>query len=253
MSIYYATKKTTDGFGAQYQKMIETYIYCIFNNLPFVYKPFEKVEHNYDKDPKFIDKLEELINLKPNIINIQPGMVVEHLEYYTCILFFEDNIDLYLESEPMKFLKDCFWKNKKDVNPFRTIKKNEDNRDLLNIAVHIRRENMEDNGEANDRITTPNSTYLEVMNNIRKKYAGKEMVFHIYSQGIIEQFKELEAEDVLFYLNDDIVKTFIGMVSANILVISPSSFSYSAALISDGEIYYKDFWHVAKSTWNRYY
>lgn len=30
---------------------------------------------------------------------------------------------------------------------------------------------------------------------------------------------------------------------ADILIISPSSLSYVAALISDGEIYYKPFWH----------
>ncbi|KKL26137.1 hypothetical protein LCGC14_2398280 [marine sediment metagenome] len=33
------------------------------------------------------------------------------------------------------------------------------------------------------------------------------------------------------------------MIVANILVTSPSSFSYVTALISDGEAYYKKFWY----------
>ena len=69
--------------------------------------------------------------------------------------------------------------------------------------------------------------------------------------GMMEQssFVMLDNNDVIFHLNEDIGKTFTGLVSADILVISPSSFSYTAALISDGEIYYKKFWHKPKSNW----
>ena len=42
------------------------------------------------------------------------------------------------------------------------------------------------------------------------------------------------------------------MVSAEILVTSPSSLSYIAALISDGEIYYKKFWHNPRKNWIKY-
>jgi hypothetical protein len=89
------------------------------------------------------------------------------------------------------------------------------------------------------------------MNLIREKYknTNQEILFHIYSQGQLAQFEELIDNDVKFYLNYDIVETFIGLVSSNILIISPSSFSYAAALISDGEIYYKKFWHNPKKNW----
>ena len=137
----------------------------------------------------------------------------------------------------MTFIKNCFWKNKN---------KNFYNNNI-NIAVHIRRENIEDRGLAGDRATTPNNYYLNIMNRIREKH--KNALFHIYSQGELINFQELIKDDVIFYLNHDIINTFIGMVSANILVISPSSFSYVAALISDGEIYYKPFWHKPRKSW----
>ena len=106
-------------------------------------------------------------------------------------------------------------------------------------------------GLAGERATTPNSYYLNVMNQIRKKYVN--VLFHVYSQGNSSQFQDLVGGDVIFYLNHDIVETFIGMVAANVLVISPSSFSYVAALISEGDVYYKQFWHKPRSNWVIFY
>ena len=62
-------------------------------------------------------------------------------------------------------------------------------------------------------------------------------------------FKDFENEDTVLYLDHDLIESFFGMVSADIFIMSPSSFSYSAALISDGEIYYKPFWHAPKKSW----
>jgi hypothetical protein len=154
----------------------------------------------------------------------------------------EENIDISCENEHMNFIKDCFWQNK---NRFYF------NNNKINVAVQIRRENSHDNGSSGERTTTPNNYYLNIMNNIREqnKNNNKELLFHIYSQGDINQFKELENNDVTFYLNYDVIETFIGMVSADKLIISPSSFSYVAALLSDGEIYYKKFWHNPKKNW----
>ena len=89
------------------------------------------------------------------------------------------------------------------------------------------------------------------MNKIREKYKDneKKVLFHLYSQGEITKFIDLANSDVKFYLNYDICESFIGMVSAEILVTSPSSLSYIAALISDGEIYYKKFWHNPRKNW----
>ena len=232
----------SDGFGAQYQKIIQTYIYCKFNKLEFYYCPIKQMEHNYKNDNEYISNIETLMNLKGNIQNGNIN-ICHQLDFGKLVLpWFEFNIDNCCKSEHIKFIKKCFWENKKKNMVF--------NNNKTNIAVHIRRENIHDKGRAGERITTPNKYYLNVMNNIRNKYNDKkELLFHIYSQGDINNFKILDNNDVIFHLNEDIGKTFTGLVSADILVISPSSFSYTAALISDGEIYYKKFWHKPKSNW----
>ena len=170
-------------------------------------------------------------------------MEVEGLHFTNTVnCYFESNIEECCESEYMNFIKECFWQNKN---------REYFNNNKINIAVQIRRENSHDNGGAGCRASTPNSYYLNIMNNLREKYKNneKQLLFHIYSQGERNQFEEFNDEDVKFYLNYDIIETFIGMVSAEKLILSPSSFSYAAALISDGEIYYKNFWHPPRKTW----
>jgi hypothetical protein len=230
-----------DGFGAQYQRIIQTFIYCKANNLKFCYCPFKNMEHNYENSENFISRIERLINLKDNIENRNIDKC-KQLDYGGVVLkWFEANIDKNCNNEHMEFIKDCFWKNKERELVF--------NNNKINIAIHIRRENQHDKGRAGERITTPNEYYLNVMNNIRENNKNKDVLFHIYSQGEMNNFAILQNEDVIFHLDEDICKTFIELVGADILVTSPSSLSYVAALISDGEIYYKQFWHKPRSNW----
>ena len=170
---FYANEISTDGFGAQYQRIIQTYIYCEKHNLKFCYNPFHFIEHNYNNDDEYINKLENLINLKNNIINLNSTMKVEHLAFLNRVMeYTEKNIDICCESEELKFIKECFWENKT---------KDYFNNGKLNIAVHIRRENSHDKGMAGKRAITPNSYYLNVMNTIREKHKskndGRELLF----------------------------------------------------------------------------
>ena len=239
--MFYTSIKSKDGFGSQYQKILQTYIYCKIHNINFAYNKFTYVEHNYNNDVEYINKLENLINLKDNLINVNDNMDCEYLDYGTVVMkFFEANIDVCCESEHMKFIKECYLRNK-DKDFFKNNK--------FNVAIHIRRETTHDKVLAGERVTTPNSYYLNIMNLIREKHKEKDILFHIYSQGNISSFNDLSNNDVKFYLNYDLIDTFKGLVSADILVISPSSLSYVAALISDGEIYYKKFWHNPKKDW----
>lgn len=257
----YTHENRSDGFGAQYQGIISTFIFCKENNLNYTYSPLIKVEHNYDNDINYNKKLEKLMNLKDNIQN-KTGILPEEILFSTIRSKFDENIDYYCNSETIKFIKKCFWENK-DRDHFKNNK--------MNIAVQIRRENSHDNGKCGERGRTPNEYYLRIMNEIREKYTSlqvtkaqsgmdsnlheyknQELLFHIYSQGEMENFKNLKKEDVEFHLNEEITTTFIGMVAADILIISPSSFSYVAGLLSDGIVYYKKFWHNKKREWILY-
>jgi hypothetical protein len=242
MSVY-TTVKSIDGFGAQYQKIIQTYIYCKLHGLTFAYSPFNEMEHNYTNDPNFIKNKENLINLYNNIQLASPTS--QPLDYVSIVRTWYDyasidNINIACDSQHMSFIKKCFWENKE-----RDVYKN----NKKNIAVHVRRSNPHDYGLAGERISTPDQYYLNVMNNIRQKYQGSDLHFHIYSQGKVADFLNYVNDDVTLHINEDVDVSFLCMVGADILVTSPSSLSYVAALISDGEIYAKRFWHKPRNNW----
>jgi hypothetical protein len=241
--MYYTHETRIDGFGAQYQTIITTILFCQYKKINYVYSPLKMVEHNYDNNSNYTNNLESLMNLKNNVVNITTTTNGVELKFGMTVLpFFDANIDYLCNSETMKYIKKCFWMNK-ERNYFKNTK--------INIAVHIRRENIADRGQCGERGNTPNTYYLNLMKKIRNQYDNNsQILFHIYSQGNSINFQEFNvADDVILHLNDDITTTFIGMVAANILIISPSSFSYVAALISDGIIYYKNFWHKPKKEW----
>ena len=150
----YSIKIQNDGLGAQYQKIIETYLYCKLNNLNFLYSPFTNVAHNYNNNKNFINNIENLINLKNNLpnVNVNDNEVIR-LDYGNIVRKFSDkNIDIMCKSKYLEFIKKCFWENK-DKNIF----KNEN----INVAIHIRRPNPCD-----DRIegsNTPNNYYLNII------------------------------------------------------------------------------------------
>jgi hypothetical protein len=238
---YYTSILSRDGFGAQYQRIIATYIFCCMNNVQFAYRPFSYIEHNYENDTLFNDKIESLINIKDAIINVNNRIIVKEIDFGKIIMpFFEKNIDVCCSSKYMDNIKQLYWTNKN---------KNYYNNNKFNIAIHIRRDNPHDNGNAGERVTTPNKHYLNVMSLIREKHRGKDIMFHIYSQGVPSSFVEFINDDTQLYINDNLFSTFMGMVAADCLVTSKSSLSYVAALISDGEIYYTKFWHGPKKDW----
>ncbi len=187
---------SADGFGAQYQRIITTYIFCKSNNLPFVYSPFKTIEHNYNNCPSFNEKKEELINLKKNITNVTKDneRFVTYLKFGEVVNpIFEKNIDVACHGEHMAFIKKCFWENKE-----RDVFKN----GKMNVAIHIRRNNEHDNGRAGDRVTVTDAYFLNVMNKIRTKYHNKNLLFHIFSQGTPENFNNFKNYYVIFYIYD---------------------------------------------------
>ena len=226
-----------DGFGAQYQQLVISYVVCGIQELKFVYTPRHTMEHNYSHDPTFLNTIEHLMNLKNNIENSTNDAKI--LNYDQHRDWFEANIDHACTSHYFQQIKSFFWQNKE-----RNVFKN----DKVNVAVHVRRPNPHDNRTMGT--DTPDEYYLNIIRNIQHQRTNKNLQIHIYSQGDVKDFQIYEADNVVLHINESLSKTFIELVAADILVTSSSSFSYIAALLSDGEVYYKRFWHNPRKEWN---
>lgn len=250
MSNYYTTRHRTDGFGAQFQNIIFDilYTYSNTNSNTYVFPGIDSFEHNYNNDLGYTNRLIQYMNLKDHFSGGGGGgggdLHLGTIHRYTTDVYshVEDNISKLITSEPMKLIKSLFYADK--TTPFDTR--------YHNVAVHVRRPNPHD-----CRIEGTNDTdsyYLNVIRYIRKNHDssdGKHLRFHIYSQGGTGAYDEYmnNNDDTVLHLNEDVLLTFHGLVFADTLVTSASSFSYTAALLSNGAIYYKDFWHKPADSW----
>ena len=271
---YYSTIPFDDGFGAQFQRFIWTCIYAEeCEQSTFVYRSPKKMAHNYDNDPDFIEKMETIMNIKPYYMSYESALTllggdngdnqdaqIQTPDFYDIFNYVEINIDMCMKSESMARLKRRFWENKDRAAIYAGFSNigGDENRVALHLAAHIRRPNCDD--------TRPNSGeeytdkyYIKSLIMIREKYAKSRpdirIMIHIYSQGNAERFvnyieNESIGKDVVLHLNETNELTYVGMAAADILITSASSFSYSAAFFSDGDIYYTDFWHKPCSWWN---
>ena len=232
----------TEGFGENLKFIIYSIMYAEYYKKEFHYTPLNNnIEHNYDNDIDFVSKKEKMLN----IINHYP-IVKNNIEYerpnrLELLYFFENTTEFCLRSESLKKLKIIF----KETN------NNRFNNSFFNIAVHIRRMNKLDieknvNFEEIPGTNVPNGIYKDII--LKMKNIHKNCKIHIYSQDNKENFDF--GDDIILHLNESIEDTFIDFVFADLLIVAPSTFSYSAGLLSDNIIYYINSCHKALSSWN---
>ncbi len=191
-----------DGFGSQFYTLMTTLYYADKHNLKFVYTPFEKMEHNYDNDPDFLNKKENLINFIDNFeINYDLRKVSDLNLINIYGKYFQDNIDDFMKSTTLKKIKKLFSKNKSSFD-----------KNYTNIAIHIRRPNSDDSRL--DGADTPDNVYLNI---IKQFNSIKNKKIHIYSQYSLNT-SLYKHEDIILHIDEPIENTFIDFVYADILV-----------------------------------
>jgi hypothetical protein len=235
--MFITNKDRSDGFGAQYQTIIFTILFAELMGLEFVYSPFNKMDHNYDNDPFFIEKKENLINIQNNFTkkdNVEQNKIVNFdlSQIYSSV---EGRLDYCLSTDSFKKIKNLFYK--KNPIPVKSNKK------IVNI--HIRRPNIFDIGSYG---YNTDEYFISIIDEIKEKHLDIEKIT-IYSQGKIEDFSKFNDYGVDFKLNLSIEETFTDLVFSDILVMSKSSLSYCAGLLCEGIVYYTPFWHKPKNTW----
>jgi len=277
--MYITNISSSDGFGSQFHNIISYILIADVEGYQFIYTPMVSIEHNYNNDSDFIDRMEKLMNIK-FFFPINDGTY--HLNIFIDDVkrrYIDRDIHKFANAQSLQKIKDIFWKDK--------------NRDhyrngSTNVAVHIRRPNLHDNRTYGTDI--PNQQYLNVIDKIREtlmaKPSGlvprgeistsdysnqlsnlvpkgniliqpqelvpkenKNILFHIYSQGDIDNFIDFFSEDTILHLDESIENSFIGLVASDILVTSVSAFSYTAALLHDGVVYYMPFVHEPIAEW----
>lgn len=252
---YYVTNFCMgDGFGSQFHHIIAYLLFCFKFKLNFIYSPISRIEHNYQNEPDFINKMENLINISPFFTNIgdekcklDPKPITNlydkvNANDFNIKYLIDYNINEFATEESLGKIRTMFWANKNKEEVF--------NNGKTNVAVHIRRVNAHDN-QIQNRMNIEDKYFLNVIQRVREEHKDKDLLFHIYSQGELNSFDVFKSNDIILHINEDICKTFIDLVGAEILVTSSSALSFTAAFLNSGIIYSTNHCHPPRSSWIR--
>lgn len=255
---YVSTQPRLDGFGAQFQNIIFDILFT-HAMTPAVQYVFPsnvtrmKFEHNYGNDPTFSDRLIRLMNLNTHYnfkttataatdtaTTTATTTVKRSVIFYNGVknyAFCETNLTRLLETTGFKSMQQLFFEGKSTPH----------DAEFYNVAVHVRKYSASDM-RIHRRMNEPTSYYVNVMRFITAGYKGtKPIRFHIYSQGNVVEFAAFA--EVVMHLDESVEDTFNGLVFADALVTSASSFSYVAAILTHGTVFYKKFWHKPSMKW----
>ena len=80
--IYNTMCDRTDGFGAQFQTIIQSILITECNNQIYLHNKIKTIEHNYDNNPEYLNKIENLMNLKDNFGLVENNLRSRFMETY---------------------------------------------------------------------------------------------------------------------------------------------------------------------------
>jgi hypothetical protein len=221
--IYYTISGKTDGFGAQYHAMMSGIALCENKKYVYIHTPFKQMEHGVN-----IEKLNEFIGIKGETApcTIKEEWSREVHDSLTPSIYYTDKV--------IKIIRDAYYSTPKPKISAG-----------IDIAIHIRRGDVSNRKNA-ERFTS-NTEYAQIIRSLKLLYPSYNIL--IFSEGDVADFADLNLDSSYFRLNTDVMETFHSLVSAKVLVIAKSSFSYAAAILNKNIIYYADFWHKPFVHW----
>lgn len=213
----------SDGFGAQYQARLSGIAFCNYKNYQYVHTPFQSLSHGENAD-----ELNNFVGI-PQSKYVKPDIWSKGERN----IHYSEKPSLYYTTEVLEKIRGYYYSTEKP-----TI-------DIPDIAIHIRRGDVKKT--CNQRYTS-NNEYIDIINKLKQLYPDYKIT--IFSEGIEDDFKELQDLDINFQLNVNIKETFHSMVQAKVLVLAKSSFSYCAGLLNENIVHYPiKFWHRKLDHW----
>lgn len=260
----------SDGAGAQAHTIMSAMCFAQAHGHTYVHTPFAAIDHAEQPAPDWVDAWEKLFNLGDGEERAETlkGRVYNYSSFHPRLYYamtggFRSADEsrsrtrkgvgrperhfhpyfYYADSHPESFqaiipeLRRKYW----------TGKKRSGNGDLM-VALHMRR------GDVTARNTmryTPIESVHRTAEAVKSVLtdAGISYSMRLYSQGPADGFAALRDVGVDLCLDVDAVWTMQQLITADVLVMSKSSFSYVAALISDGIKLYEPFWHPPLRSW----
>lgn len=244
-----------DGMGAQYQRVIGlialayahecTYVHTSVNQMDHV-TPAEVIEiEHFLQINSYYNKANIKFDVEYNIKSEEVECSILHfksqsntsnilLKIHNCLAILDANTQLYNKVMPMlRNINQC-----RDLIHF--------NKNVINIAVHIRRGDVS-NVKNSDRYL-PTSYFKTIIDKLLVQFSGANVC--IFTEITPENRDEFNIfTNIKIISGGDVLITFEHLSKADILITSKSSFSYVAALYNENTVLYTNFWHKPLPHW----
>jgi hypothetical protein len=261
----------SDGAGAQAHTIMSAMNFARAFGHTYVHTPFQAIDHAERPMPEWVAAWEQLFKLGEGEVRADAGArgVLNyssfHPRLYHLVSEFMSALsvrrmrisgrhaDLENHFQPFLYHSDCQPDTYNAIIPALRQKYYLDaapakKEDVLRVAVHMRRGDV---SRVHPQRYTPITAVAATLRAVKSvlESRGLDYTIELYSQGPWNDFVELLALGVQPRLNEDAVWTMQQLVEADILLMSKSSFTYVAALLSDGVKLYEPFWHSPMSHW----
>jgi hypothetical protein len=209
--------------------------------LTYVHSPFKEIAHADRPMKEWAAAWESHFNLGKNELPISPGSgkIVNFADVFNELvqLFgFESDDITALTREMLPVFRQKYYANK-------VAKKNE----VLKVCVHVRRGDV---SQDNTMYWLSNPVINRTISGVREVLESRSICHQIsiFSEGNRADFADLEEPGMEFFLDADPVWTMQELIAADIFIMGKGSFSYAAALLSDGVKLYTPY-HPPLSDW----
>lgn len=263
-------RERTDGAGAQAHTIMAAMSFARAQGHTYVHTPFSRIDHAERPMEAWVDAWEQLFNLGEGEIPCEPtgppalnysafhprlyhavddflarafgraatsaGRRRDEEHHFHPFFYFSDcRPDAYCQVIP-----DLRRKYYRSGSPAR-------NR-LISVAIHLRRGDVT---PAHRPRFSSNAVVLETTRRVKAllEEQAQEHAISLHSVGVPDDFAHFSKVGVKVFLNGDALWTMRQLIEADVLIMSKSSFSYVAALISDGLKLYEPFWHSPLTGW----
>lgn len=239
-----------DGGGAQLHAVLSVAAFCRFFDIDFRHTPFAQIRHmnsdgwdlSRDYAPYWESQLDRFGFIKHSEESEPLGSPLVLLSRILLGKSRNRRFSLHHAHRVTNLIPEAFYAvgaiQQPGVRPTKT---------SLVCAVHARRGDVSQYGAESFRYSS-NKEICAAINEVKLIYCDRNIKFQI-----ILQDKSL-ANDELFknytvVATDNPIEAFDELVSADVLVLAKSSFSYAAGLLSSGHVFCPLFWHPPIPHW----
>uniref|UniRef100_A0A7S4FTK1 Uncharacterized protein n=1 Tax=Eutreptiella gymnastica TaxID=73025 RepID=A0A7S4FTK1_9EUGL len=236
----YTLDTGNDGFGAQFHRAMAAYAYAVHHRSNYCFRGFPEMDAltstNNSKQP------EEQLRMHQRITGFQVGdcsgcrfipQMYEEIEagrarVYTHQVLKTLRLKYHAAAAREGILYPSYFR------PGRT-----------NVAVHYRLGWDAPSGTAR---TLDIPIVLRTIEWIKVRWPDANI--HLFSMDVRRGFEALVRAGAQLHINEDLSLSFHAFVAADVLVLSPSDFSYAAGILQEGHVLYFPMWFNPLPHWN---